>query len=174
MCRRQSRVWSKLAGTEEEAAVWTGWTAFSSRAFQNLPGASLKQREEEEEVGLPAGMLQTNHDPIGTATFNVDRRSTVTLYCNIMCIYYRSPPSGNSAVSSASSILSNLLQHKPAVRRLPDSPLLIVTPGSLRSLLVTNRNCNIKLTDFLFTHLLPLARCPSKCMQIFTELPENC
>lgn len=79
MCRRQSRVWSKLAGTEEEAAVWTGWTAFSSRAFQNLPGASLKQREEEEEVGLPAGMLQTNHDPIGTATFNVDRRSTVTL-----------------------------------------------------------------------------------------------
>ncbi|GAA6217232.1 uncharacterized [Lates japonicus] len=50
VCRRQSRVWSKLAGTEEEAAVWTGWTAFSSRAFQNLPGASLKQKEGEEET----------------------------------------------------------------------------------------------------------------------------
>ncbi|CAJ1062918.1 hypothetical protein NQZ68_025541 [Xyrichtys novacula] len=76
--RRQSRVWSELAGTEEEAAVWTGWTALSSRAFQNLPGASLKQREEEEkeeereEVGLPAGMFQTNYDPGGTAAFNVD------------------------------------------------------------------------------------------------------
>lgn len=36
---------------------WTGWTAFSSRAFQNLPGAPLKQKEEEEEeVGLPVGM----------------------------------------------------------------------------------------------------------------------
>lgn len=72
-----SRVWSKLAGTEEEAAVWTGWAAFSSRAFQNLPGASLKQKEEEEEeeVGLPVGMLQANRDPIGTAAFNVDRRS---------------------------------------------------------------------------------------------------
>lgn len=81
MQERQSRVWSKLAGIEEEAAVWTGWTAFSSRAFQNLPGASLKQKEgeEEEEVGLPVGLLQTNRDPIGTATFNVDRRSTVTL-----------------------------------------------------------------------------------------------
>ncbi|KAK2909780.1 hypothetical protein Q8A73_007495 [Channa argus] len=57
VCRRQSRVWSKLAGNEEEAAVWTRWTAFSSRALQNLPGASLKQREEEEEeVGLPVGM----------------------------------------------------------------------------------------------------------------------
>lgn len=80
VCRRQSRVWSELAGTEEEAAVWTGWTAFSSRAFQNLPGASLKQKEEEEEeVGLPVGMLEAKHDPIRTATFNVDRRSTVTL-----------------------------------------------------------------------------------------------
>lgn len=79
MCRRQSRVWSKLAGTEEEAAVWTASTGFSSRAFQNLPGASLKQKEEEEEeVGLPVGMLQASHDPIGTATLNVDRRSTVT------------------------------------------------------------------------------------------------
>lgn len=78
--RRQHRVWSKLTGTEEEAAVWTGWTAFSSRAFQNLPGASLKQKEEEEEeVGLPVGMLQTNYDPIGTATLHVDRRSTVIL-----------------------------------------------------------------------------------------------
>lgn len=56
---RQSRVWSKLIGTEEEAAVWTGWTAFSSRAFQNLPGVSLKQKEEvdeEAEEGLPVGM----------------------------------------------------------------------------------------------------------------------
>lgn len=78
VCRRQRRVWSKLAGTEEEAAVWTGWTAFSSRAFQKLPGASLKQKEEEE-VGLPVGTLQTNRDPVGTATFIVDRRSTVTL-----------------------------------------------------------------------------------------------
>lgn len=78
MCRRQNRVWSKLAGTKEEAAVWTGWTAFSSRAFQNLPGASLKQKEEEE-VGLPVGMLEAKHDHIRNATFNVDRRSTVTL-----------------------------------------------------------------------------------------------
>lgn len=86
MCRRQeSGVWSKLAGTEEEAAVWTGWTVFSSRAFQNLPGASLKQKEEEE-VGLPVGMLQANHDPIGTATFNVDRRSTVTPCTVISCV----------------------------------------------------------------------------------------
>lgn len=71
VCRRQSRVWSKLAGTEEEAAVWTGWTAFSSRAFQNLPGASLKQREEEgeEEEGLPVGMLEAKHDPVRSATF---------------------------------------------------------------------------------------------------------
>ncbi|KAI9533147.1 hypothetical protein NQZ68_025541 [Dissostichus eleginoides] len=64
VCRRQSRVWSKLAGTEEEAAVWTGWTAFSSRAFQNLPGASLKQKdknEEEEGVGLPVGCYGPTH-----------------------------------------------------------------------------------------------------------------
>lgn len=38
-------------GPEEEAAVWKGWTAFSSRAFQNLPGASLKQREEAGKGG---------------------------------------------------------------------------------------------------------------------------
>lgn len=47
----------KLAGTGEEAAVWMGWTALSSRAFQNLPGVSLKQKEEAaEEEGLPAGV----------------------------------------------------------------------------------------------------------------------
>lgn len=51
-------------GLKEEAAVWTGWTAFSSRAFQSLPGASLKQKEEVE---LPVGTLPTNHDPKGTA-----------------------------------------------------------------------------------------------------------
>lgn len=68
----------RLTGTEEEAVVWTGWTAFSSRAFQNLPGASLKQKEEVE---LPVGTLPTNHDPKGTATLNVDRRSAVALGC---------------------------------------------------------------------------------------------
>lgn len=77
MCGRRSGVWSELAGTEEEAAVWTGWSAFGSRAFQNLPGASLKQKEEEE-VGLPVGTPQANRDPKGTATFNVHRRPTVT------------------------------------------------------------------------------------------------
>lgn len=79
VCRRQSRVWSELAGTEEEAAVWTGWAAFSSRAFQNLPGASLKQKEEaaEEEEGLPVGMQETEHYSRGTAIFNVHRGSTV-------------------------------------------------------------------------------------------------
>lgn len=67
-------------GLKRRRRFGTGWTAFSSRAFQNLPGASLKQKEaEEEEVGLPVGMLQTNRYPIGTAIFNVDRRSTVTL-----------------------------------------------------------------------------------------------
>lgn len=93
--RRQSRVWSELAGTEEEAAVWTGWTALSSRAFQNLPRASLKQREEEEgkeeeekEEGLPAGMFQTNYDPRGTAAFKVDRRSAATLQLNLTHLYH--------------------------------------------------------------------------------------
>lgn len=53
--RRQGGAESGLAqgslGPEEEAAVWKGWTAFSSRDFQNLPGASLKQREEVGKGG---------------------------------------------------------------------------------------------------------------------------
>lgn len=68
----------KLIGTKEEAAVWTGWTTFSSRAFQNLPGASLKQKEEEE-VGFPVGTLQTTRDPKGTATLNIARGCRVKM-----------------------------------------------------------------------------------------------
>lgn len=60
-------------GPEEEAAVWKGWTAFSSRAFQNLPGASLKQREEAGREGdrLPVGMLEAKRDPARRATCSV-------------------------------------------------------------------------------------------------------
>lgn len=36
-------------GLKRRRRFGTGWTAFSSRAFQNLPGASLKQKEAEEE-----------------------------------------------------------------------------------------------------------------------------
>lgn len=52
-----------------------GCTAFSSRAFHQLPGASLKQKEEEdeEEVGLPVELLQTRNDPRGTEALGVDR-----------------------------------------------------------------------------------------------------
>lgn len=53
-----------------------GCTAFSSRAFHELPGASLKQKEEEDEegVGLPVELLQTRHDPRGTEALGVDAR----------------------------------------------------------------------------------------------------
>lgn len=61
-------------GPEEEAAVWKGWTAFSSRAFQNLPGASLKQREEAGD-GLPVGMLEAKRDPRKTCNLFSKGRS---------------------------------------------------------------------------------------------------
>lgn len=58
-------------------------------------------------MGLPVGMLEAKHDPIRTATFNVDRRSTVKLQQYQVSI--RTSP------SCSASILSNLLQHRSAV-----------------------------------------------------------
>lgn len=108
-------VTGQCAGTEEEAAVWTGWTAFSSRAFQNLPGASLKQKdkneEEEKGVGLPVGCYGPTVTPKDPQLLMWTEG--LQSHCsNIMRIYYRF----SIMQPSVSSILSNLLQLKPAAR----------------------------------------------------------
>lgn len=44
VCRRQSRVWSKLAGTEEEAAVWNGMDRIRFQGFPEPPRGFIKTK----------------------------------------------------------------------------------------------------------------------------------